>query len=404
MNPADSLDALYKKNFSKLVSGLIRHIGVKEIAQAEDIVQETFVAAQQSWQNEWPQNPEAWLFKVCKNIALKNIRDRKEISFEPVLEHQQYSNEADFSENDTLNILIACTHSRFSPRQQVIFALRYAAGFRVDQIATVLGSPYETIVKTLQRLRTILVDENIQLRFDQEHISHATKLVLVKILYLMFNEGYKTSCGKSILNTTLCEDALSMTQAMVRNKNLVIPEIQALYALMLFNLSRFDTRFDDEGNLIDLESQNRSKWNTDMVALATNQLVNCKTENPSAYHIEAMIAYLHCVASDFKATDWSKIENLYTKLMAINSSPFVELNWAIAMYYSGERMAAIDQLRKLEKIAFINNYHLFHVAMGKILSETDIEKGIGHLKKAKGLASHLAERNYISGLIEKLEG
>ncbi|MCB0487795.1 MAG: sigma-70 family RNA polymerase sigma factor [Cyclobacteriaceae bacterium] len=402
MAHADSLDTLYKRNFSKLVSGLIRHLGVGEIATAEDIVQETFVVAQQSWQHERPQNPEAWLFKVCKNIALKNIRDRKEINFDSEPEYLDNSNEADFSESDTLNILIACTHSRFSPRQQVIFALRYAAGFRVDQIATVLGSPYETIVKTLQRLRAILADENIQLRFDQDHISHTTKLVLLKILYLMFNEGYKTSFGKSILNTTLCEDALSMTQEIVRNKDFVIPEAQALYSLMLFNLSRFDARFGEDGNLFDLESQDRSKWNTDMIAVATSQLANCKTENPSAYHIEAMIAYLHCTASDFKTTDWPKIESLYAKLMAINPSPFVELNWAIAKYYSGERLAAIDHLRKLEKVAFINNYHLFHVTMGKILSETDIEKGIDYLEKAKDLASHLAERNYISGLIEKL--
>lgn len=385
-----------------MVSSLIRHLGVREIALAEDIVQETFVAAHQSWQEEWPQNPEAWLFKVCKNIALKNARDRKKVIVESIPD-LEILKETDSSENDTLNILIACAHPSFSPRQQVVFALRYAAGFRVDQIATVLGSPYETIIKTLQRLRTNLANENIQLRFDQDNISRVTKLILVKILYLMFNEGYKTTTGKSILNITLCEDALSMTQAMVGNRKFAIPEAQALFALMLFNLSRFDARFDNEGNLIDLESQDRSKWNVDMIALATNQLANCKTDNPSAYHIEAMIAYLHCVADDFKTTDWSKIVNLYTKLMASNSSPFVELNWAIAKYYAGERQASIDHLRKLQKIAFINNYHLFHVAMGKILSETDIKKGIDHLKKAKNLASHVSEKNYIDKLIVNLE-
>lgn len=404
MTQIDRLDTLYKKNFSKMVSGLVRNLGISEIAIAEDIVQETFVAAQKSWHKEWPKDPEAWLFKVCKNIALKNERDRKEVNFESEPDHSENLEEANFSQSDTLNILIACAHPRFSPKQQVIFALRYAAGLRIDQIATVLGSPYETIVKILQRLRTILIDENIKLQFDQNHVPAATKLILVKILYLMFNEGYKASHGKSILNIALCEDALSMTQAMVRDKAFTAPEAQALYSLMLFNLSRFDARFDKDGNLIDLESQDRSLWNSDMITLATNQLANCKTDNPSAYHIEAMIAYLHCVAPSFKSTDWKKIVSLYSKLVVINPSPFVELNWAIAKYYTGERLAAIDHLRKLEKIAFINNYHLFHVAMGKILSETDIDKGVDHLKKANHLAPHPAEKNYIKGLISNLKG
>ena len=217
----------------------------------------------------------------------------------------------------------------------------------------------------------------------------------------MFSEGYKTSSGKSILNTILCEDALVFTQTIIRNSDLSTPEARALYALMLFNLSRFEARFTVDGDLIDLEHQDRTRWNGDMIKVATHSLYESKTNQLSKYHIEGTIAFLHCTASSFEQTDWSKIVSLYEQLHLINGSPFIQLNLAIAKFYSGNTEEAALLMKELGTNIFIYNYHLYHVAMGKMLnSKNERPKAIQHYEKAIKLTSHLPEKKYIQNLME----
>ncbi len=394
------IDRLYKKLFVKLVGGLVKRIGIKDIALAEDIVQETFLAAHQQWHENPPRHPEAWLFKVCKNIALKNINQTRAID---------YTNESVFEErfesdgpgtDESLLMLVACANSRFSHKQQVIFALRYAAGFRVEQIAMLLGAPAETITKTLQRIRLIIREEKLILNYSRAAISPEVHAMLLKILYLMFCEGYKTSKGESILNTTLCEDALSLVQGIVKDTELSDPDAKALYALMLFNLSRFEARFTNEGDIVDLEQQDRTRWNQDMIALGIRFLNEAHTKDLSSYHIEGAIAYLHCSAKSFEETDWGKIVALYEQLLKFNESPFIQLNWAIAKFYGGQLAEAVSAMDDLGKISFINHYHLYHVALGKMLHRgKNYRAADEHYRRAIALTHHLPEKRYIEKLI-----
>lgn len=397
MNSTNSLDHLYKNLFAKMVGELVKSIGIKNISLAEDIVQDTFLAAQQQWNKDIPDNPQAWLFKVCKNIALKNINNKSTLS--SIEEAFDIPTEPDNYETDTaFEMLLACAHPRFSPKQQVIFALRYSAGFKVDQIAKILLLQPETVTKILQRIKLLIKTENLVL--VPELRPAKPSVILLNILYLMFSEGYKTSSGKSILNTTLCEDALSFTQTIIKNPDLSTVDAKALYALMLFNLSRFDARFTKEGDLIDLEHQNRASWNGEMIRVAAHYLYEAKTKQLSKYHIEATIAYLHCVADSFKQTDWGKIVSLYQQLHLINESPFIKLNLAIAKFYAGNIDEALSSMKELSSISFIHNYHLYHVAMGKMLDKNNEHPlAIAHFQKAITLTGHLTEKKYIQNLI-----
>lgn len=382
-----------------MVGGLVKSIGIKNISLAEDVVQETFLAAQLQWIKNPPDNPQAWLFKVCKNIALKLIKE--DSSHYNIEEAFHIPSHPDYTES-AFNMLLACAHPRFSPKQQVIFALRYAAGFKVDQIAKILLSQPETITKTLQRIKVLIKTEKLELFTANLVVSTKTKNILLNILYLMFSEGYKTSSGKSILNTILCEDALVFTQAMIKNPDLSTPDARALYALMLFNLSRFEARFTVDGDLIDLEHQDRTRWNNDMIKVATHYLHESKTKQLSKYHIEGTIAYLHCTAPSFKETDWLKIVSLYEQLHLINGSPFIQLNLAIAKFYAGETEEAVLLMKELGTNTFIYKYHLYHVAMGKMLnSKKERPKAIQHYKRAIDLTGHLPEKKYIENLMEK---
>lgn len=401
MKAQPNLDQLYKSLFVKMVVALVKKFNLQDIAIAEDVVQETFLAAHQQWKNNPPEHPEAWLFKVCKNIALKNLAKSK--AFADVSDEitEDLSFDLDNNKSDEgLRMLTACANARFSPKQQVMFALRYAIGFKVNQIATFLGATPETVTKTLQRLRTIIKEEKIDL-FTVQQSSNVVRESLLKIIYLMFNEGYKTSNGPSLLNTELCEDALSLIQAMLLEQDLNHSDTKALYSLMLFNLSRFEARFSYEGNIIDLETQDRNRWDQDMIRVAIHYLKEANTKHLSSYHIEAAIAYLHCTSPSFGATDWIKIVNLYEKLIHINESPFVQLNLAIAKFYAGKYSEALAIMRDLGKMALINHYYLFHVAMGKMLCKVnDHVQSIVHYKKALVLASHLSEKKYIQNLLE----
>jgi RNA polymerase sigma-70 factor (ECF subfamily) len=406
MTSATAINSIYKKNFSKMVIALARYTGLRDLATAEDIVQEAFAEAARTWDTRLPDNPEAWLYRVCRNIALNKLRkdrrlETREID-EDALSYQVDRMFESADGDDQLRMLLACTHPNFSPKNQVIFALRYVAGFRIEQVANILGSPPDTITKTLFRMREMIVRENINFESDVTTATPAQKDILLKIVYLMFSEGSKTSGGRSILNLELCEDALGLGLAIAESPGLSSPEAHALIALMLFNLSRFEARFDDAGDLVELENQDRSLWNRDMIKVAVHHITQASPSgNPlqaaetgngaSSYHVEAAIAWLHVSATTFAATDWQKIAALYEKLIAINDSPFVRLNQSIALFYAGNTLTALHQLKKLGESAFMQQHYLFHLAMGKI----DKANAREHYLKALDLSPHEVEKRYI---------
>lgn len=399
MTSTAAINTIYKKNFSRMVIALAKYTGLRDLASAEDIVQEAFAEAARKWDTVLPDNPEAWLYRVCRNLALNTLRNNKYFETRQVDENAfSYQIDRMFESgdgDDQLRMLIACTHPNFSPKNQVIFALRYVAGFRIEQIANILGSPSDTITKTLLRMREMIVRENINFESEVAKATPAQKEVLLKIVYLMFSEGSKTSGGRSILNLELCEDALSLGLTMVDSPALSSPEGHALIALMLFNLSRFEARFDDNGDLVELENQDRSRWNQEMIKVAVHHLTNAGN-GTSSYHLEAAIAWLHVTAPSFATTEWTKIAAIYEKLIAINDSPFVRMNQSIALFYSGDVLKALHQLKKLGESAFMQRHYLFHLALGKIYDKSgDRARANIHYQKAFELSPHEAERRYI---------
>lgn len=407
MEAQATLDHLYKKNFSIMVAGLLKHVGITDIEEAEDIVQETFLAAHRQWEAKAPDQPEAWLFKVSRNLALKNIRDNKKRSTYELRteDHVPYFSFSDSTENidELLRIILACAQPVFSARQQLVFALRYAVGFKIEQIAFILGCPADTITKVLQRIRFSIRDKRIDFNRENFIVSDAQKKTLLKIIYLMFNEGYRTSRGRSLLNLELCEDALTLAREMAGNTVYHSQDAKALFALILFNLARFEARFDQDGEIIDLENQDRTKWNTEMIRLATHHLSKAQSKILSTYHIEAAIAYLHCIAPSFEQTNWNKVIKLHQKLIKLNESPFAKLNLAIAFFYGREIETAQKMLDDLKEITFINNYHLYHVAYGKLyVFKNEFNQASKHFRKAIELTLNEIERRYIQQLTEKL--
>ena len=225
--------------------------------------------------------------------------------------------------------------------------------------------------------------------------------IVHKIIYLTFNEGYKSTTGKEILREDLCEEALLLNKALLESP-LSNKETAALHALMLFNSARFKSRISDSGELLDLESQDRSTWNQDLIHLAHDFFTRSQCESVSTYHLEAAIACLHCIAPSFEQTDWRTIVGLYARMLQIYPNPFVELNYAIAKYYAGDKQSALKILDDLQKHAFLNQYYLLNMALGKFqLLEGNEKLARQYLLKARQQTTLQKEKDFINKMLDK---
>jgi len=401
------IDQLYKKQFGKLVASLLYSSRDIDPETAEDIAQDSFSAALANWRlNGIPLNPNGWLYKVCRNKALTLLTRNKKVRR---LEENDNLTEVEVRFSDSilddqpLKMLFACAHPDLSPKVQVVVTLKYVNNFKVEAISKILGMTVDGVDKLLLRARQRIKDEKILLE-EPDTAALTSRIPIVhKILYLLFSEGYKTSWGNQVIREDLCEEALIMTK-ILHDSALRSKETSALYSLMLFNSARFKSRFDPAGELLDLENQDRSLWDKDLISLGCHFLNLSQDNVISSYHLEASIACLHCTARSFNDTNWTAISNLYARLLHENPNPFVELNQAIALYYSGKKTEALQQLNELHRKPFLNQYFLLNTTLGKfyhlegnsVLAET-------FLKKASLQTNSPQEKKFIQKMINALD-
>jgi RNA polymerase sigma-70 factor (ECF subfamily) len=364
----EAVDQLYKTHFGRLVASLLSFSTDIDLAAAEDLVQESFSAALGDWnKNGVPANPSGWLYTVCRNKALNSVKKLKASSIssnreqgyslsdvEPVVEDQQ------------LKLLFTCANPDLPPKSQVAITLKYVINLKVEAIARLLGMTIDGVDKILIRARqkikaaNLLREESLNSRVLKSRLS-----IVHKIIYLIFNEGYKSSWGKEIVREELCEEALILNHSLLKS-GLSDKETMALQALMLLNSARTKSRFDIHGEIVELENQDRTLWDMRLIALASDYLEQSQDNVVSTYHIEASIAYLHCTAATFQSTQWPLIVKLYQQLLRDSPNPFVEMNYAIALFYSGHRRHAFQILTMLQQHPFLNQYFLLNAALGKL--------------------------------------
>lgn len=361
------MDQLYRQSFGKLVATLLYISRDIDPAAAEDIVHDSFSEALVHWTKDGiPQNTNGWIYTVCRNKALNKIKKDKRLQFTDHDESTEtvaiWSNESVIQDHQ-LKLLFACANPALPPKTQVVITLKYVVNLKVEAIASVLGMTVDGVDKLLVRARQKIKDEKILFEEPTIDLLEQRVHVVHKVIYLIFNEGYKSSSGKEVIRKELCEEALILNKALLGSE-VGTKETAALHALMLLNSARFDSRFDANG-IVELENQNRSLWNRDMIRLAYDFLKRSQTVDISSYHIEASIAYLHCNAADFNSTAWELIAKLYERLLETQPNPFVELNYAIALFYAGKRAEAISMLVELRKHPYMDQYSGLNAALGK---------------------------------------
>lgn len=402
MKAEEYLQKIYRARFGKMVSALMYRSGINVIADAEDIVQEAFAAATVQWEHTLPDNPEAWLYATIRNIAAKALnRARPHVAVDYADRLTTGHAASEDGDMQLLRLLFACMHPDFSPKTQLVTALRYVHGLQVQQIAQLLGSPPDSISKLLYRQRQQVKKQDIAFHSGFIWWSKQKVSLALKVLYLVFTEGWKIGDNGDLTDEQLCEDALSLTKVVIKYSRVCLPDANALYALMLLHLSRKNARLNAAGELVELENQPRERWNHQMIHVATTYLHKAKDGPPSALLLEATIAWLHTATEN---TPWEKISLLYEQLARINPSPFVQLNHAVALHFAGRSAAAQQLLLSLGSDAFMPQYHLYHCSLARVAEDGGrMAEALMHYRTALACRLTIPECVFIEKKIARLE-
>jgi RNA polymerase sigma factor (sigma-70 family) len=371
-----SIEILYKERFGQLISLILQRFRHLSIDWAEDIVQETFAAAAVHWPKTGiPENPSGWLYQTCKNKSinlLKKISRIGELSLARTMSVAADEVSEDGFKDAQLRMLMACCHPHLTPKTQIVLALKYVANLKVENIAQQFGAEPDAIEKMLYRARQKIKSESL-ITSDRLYGTLEERLsVMHKVIYLIFNEGYKQTGDKISQGKTMCEDALMLNKFLF-DSPLCNPETKALQALMLFNVARFDARFDAQGNAVELEYQERALWDQSLIRLARLLLTESEDSVFSPYHLEAAIACVHCAARKFEDTDWEAICKYYDVLLKVYPSPFAEINYAVALQYNHQNDKAFRILMDLHGNPYFNKLPILDMTIRKYFERVTMQ-------------------------------
>jgi len=407
------VDHFFRREAGKMVSYLTKNFGLGGLDLAEDVVQDTLCRALETWPvHGVPDNPSAWLMRVARNRAVDLLRrDEQFRYFAPELTHllklrQEMSPETPSFEkeiqDDQLRMMFSCCHPELSTEAQVTLILKTLCGFNVAEIAHSLLTSEDSIEKRLGRARKLfrLAGTFVEITNVSE-ISKRLEAVY-QAIYLLFNEGYHSSHSERTVREDLCFEAIRLALLLCEYPEGEKPKTHALVALFCFHAARLSGRMDDDGSLVQLETQDRSKWDRDLMGKGFLFLEQSSMGNElSEYHLEAGIASLHCSAPTYEKTEWAKILELYDLLYRLKPSPIVALNRAVALGKALGPEEGLAELQTIPDLAKLKDYPFYPAAQGEfhLLAGRPAEAG-KHFAEAMKLARGRSETNFFERKLE----
>jgi RNA polymerase sigma factor (sigma-70 family) len=360
---------LFRHEAGKMAAVLTRYLGAEHFEVAQDLVQDTLLKAMETWPfHSIPDNPSAWLYRVARNRAIDFIRSQQsqakgKKNYEQEAERIfQFAFEEDEINDSVLRMMFTCCHPSIPQESQIALTLKTLGGLSISEIAFAFLTNEETIAKRVYRAKEKIRDENIQLDPPSMYELSARLNSVLKVLYLLFNEGYYSHHPSAPIREDLCEEAMRLTYLLVQHPTISLPKVKALMALMCLQASRFDARTSDSGEIILLEFQDRSKWSQPLIEKGLHFLSSASEgDQLSEYHIEAAIASVHALAPTWQQTRWPELVRLYDALEKCKPGLIVALNHSIAIGYA---QSPKEGIFSLEKIQGLENNHLYLTALG----------------------------------------
>ncbi|TAI48351.1 RNA polymerase sigma factor [Flagellimonas allohymeniacidonis] len=407
------IEHFFRHESGKMISVLTRYFGAEKLNLAEDLVQETIIAAISTWTYRGiPDNPNAWLYRVAKNKAL-NILKREKIKqayisskhHRPIPREEILVDEI-FSpkniEDDQLRMMFLCCNPLLSIDSQIALTLKTLCGFSISEIAKAFFTSPESVNKRLVRARKKIRDDNISFDVPSKMDINERLETVLETIYLIFNEGYSASKGKSIIRRELCEEAIRLTDILL-NTDFVAEKanVYALKALMQLNTSRFNARQDANGQIVRLEDQDRRLWDLNIMEKGFVNLGKSHHKYVSKYHLMASVSAYYCMAKDFESTNWKSVLTLYDKLLQIENSPIVLMNRAIIISKVHSIEKGIEELENIKNHKAIRSHHLYYSIFGEFLFKLKRNKqAVAMMEKAIELAPLKIEKETLKKRLE----
>jgi RNA polymerase sigma-70 factor (ECF subfamily) len=400
-----ALERLYREESRRVLATLIRLLGDFDLA--EEALHEAFRAALEQWPEQGvPANPRAWLVSAGRFKAIDQLR--RQARFQALDEVEEPAGgeawDGEHLEDDRLRLIFTCCHPALAPDAQVALTLREVCDLTTEEIASAFLAAPPTIAQRIVRAKNKIRDAHIPYEVPGRRELPERLEAVLRVVYLVFNEGYFASSGDALTRQHLSAEAIRLGRLLCE----LLPEseVRGLLALMLLHESRRAARSDAEGLPVLLEEQDRGLWDRALIAEGQQQVQAAFASGEvGPYCLQAAISALHAEAADIESTDWAQIVGLYEVLLAANPSPVIELNRAVALAMRDGAEAGLRQVEAILGRGELADYHLAHAA------RADLNRRLGRWDEARAayrralqLSQQGMDRQFLERRLAELPG
>ncbi|WP_459705980.1 RNA polymerase sigma factor [Stutzerimonas marianensis] len=404
---AGRIEAIYRQESRRVLATLIRLLG--DFDRAEEALHDAFAAAVQQWPREGvPDNPRAWLVSAGRFKAIDALRRRARFDaslrlLAEQLERSPDAAEVDEMEDDRLRLIFTCCHPALQPDARVALTLREVCDLTTEQIARAFLAAPTTVAQRIVRAKAKIREAKLPYHVPSRDELPARLDSVLRVIYLVFNEGYSASSGPELTRADLSAEAIRLGRLLL--ELLPDPEVAGLLALMLLHDSRRAARLDAAGDLVRLDEQDRSRWDraeiAEGIALVQRALGSRRF---GAYTLQAAIVAVHAEAPTAERTDWAQIVRLYDLLLHATPSPVVELNRAVALAMRDGPAAGLAVTDELLARGELPEYHLLHAARADFCRRLGrVDEAREAYRTALALAQLEPEKRFLQRQLSELE-